>query len=83
MTKKLATVLFSGGIDSTSCVRFFADRDYHVRGLFFDFGQAAANCEKRTVDSLRDQLGISVTTILILSDASFGTGELVERHVLA
>jgi 7-cyano-7-deazaguanine synthase len=80
MKKKLVTVLFSGGIDSTSCVRFFADKDYEVRAVFVDFAQAAVEAEKRSVEVLKVKLGIPVTIVQASSNCSFGTGELVGRN---
>jgi 7-cyano-7-deazaguanine synthase len=81
MTKKV-TVLFSGGIDSTSCVRFFSDRDYNVHGVYVDFGQASAAAEARAIEALKPNLGISVSAVRISSDSFFGTGELVGRNAL-
>jgi 7-cyano-7-deazaguanine synthase len=79
MTKKV-TVLFSGGIDSTSCIRFFKDRGHEVRAIFIDFGQAAGKCERRAIETLRDQLETPVTVVKVASELSFGSGELVGRN---
>jgi 7-cyano-7-deazaguanine synthase len=79
MPKKV-TVLFSGGIDSTSCIRFFKDRGHEVRAIFIDFGQAAAKCERRAIEALRDQLETPVTVVKVASELSFGSGELVGRN---
>lgn len=80
MKQKLATVLFSGGIDSTSCVRFFADRGYEVRGVFVNFGQAAVVPEANAVDALKAELGIPIVVINATSEFAFGTGELIGRN---
>jgi 7-cyano-7-deazaguanine synthase len=80
MSKKQVTVLFSGGVDSTSCVRFFSDRDYDVRTLFVDYGQAAAAAEAQAVETLKTLMNVPLTVIKARSDLSFGTGELVGRN---
>jgi 7-cyano-7-deazaguanine synthase len=80
MSKKPVTVLFSGGVDSTSCIRFFSDRDYDVRALFVDYGQAATAAEAQAVETLKALLNVPVTVINTSSDLSFGTGELVGRN---
>jgi 7-cyano-7-deazaguanine synthase len=78
--KKKVTVLFSGGIDSTSCIRFFIDRDYEVRAVFVAFGQAAEAAEGHAVEILKVELGVPVTVVKATSDCSFGMGELVGRN---
>jgi 7-cyano-7-deazaguanine synthase len=80
MSKRPVTVLFSGGVDSTSCVRFFSDRDYDVRALFVDYGQAATAAEAQAVETLKALLNVPLTVINASSDLSFGTGELVGRN---
>ena len=82
MSKKQVTVLFSGGVDSTSCVRFFSDRDYDVRTLFVDYGQAAAAAEAQAVETLKTLMNVPLTVIKARSDLSFGTGELVGRKMM-
>jgi 7-cyano-7-deazaguanine synthase len=80
MKRKMATVLFSGGIDSTACIRFFLDREYEVRAIFVNFGQAAAPAESRAVELLKERLEVPVTTIQVAPVSSFGTGELQGRN---
>jgi 7-cyano-7-deazaguanine synthase len=80
MQKKAVTVLFSGGIDSTSCLRFFSDSGHVVRGVFVDFGQASAKPEREAVRKLQSQLGLPVTRITATSGGTFGAGELVGRN---
>jgi len=71
--RKKVTVLFSGGIDSTSCIRFFTDRDYEVHAVFVDFGQASVDAETRAVESLKNELDVTVTSVKAASDFSYGT----------
>ncbi|MBW7969457.1 7-cyano-7-deazaguanine synthase [Bradyrhizobium sp. BR 10289] len=76
-----ASVLFSGGIDSTSCVHFFKKRGHEVRGIFVDFGQAAARCEDAAVDVLSEKLSIPVIKLKVSSSTKFGAGELIGRNL--
>jgi 7-cyano-7-deazaguanine synthase len=80
MKDKTVTVLFSGGIDSTSCIRFFSDRDYDVRALFVDYGQAASAAEAQAVETLKVLLNVPVTVVKASSDITFGAGALVGRN---
>lgn len=75
-----ATVLFSGGIDSTSCIHLFQEKGYEVRGIFINFGQAAAGRETESVSRLSSLLCIPVTTLEASSRTVFGAGELVGRN---
>ncbi|MFT4115959.1 7-cyano-7-deazaguanine synthase [Bradyrhizobium sp.] len=76
-----ASVLFSGGIDSTSCVHFFKKGGHEVRGIFVDFGQAAARREEAAVDVLSGKLSIPVVKLRASSPTKFGAGELVGRNL--
>ena len=44
LTDKNVLVLLSGGIDST-CIHYYQNLGYNVKGLFIDYGQPAANQE--------------------------------------
>jgi 7-cyano-7-deazaguanine synthase len=79
---KNATVLFSGGIDSTSTALFLKSAGFAVRGLFVDFGQASRHMERNSIDRLKDLIGITVDEIQISSGSSHGTGELRGRNAL-
>jgi 7-cyano-7-deazaguanine synthase len=75
-----ATVLFSGGIDSTSAVHFLRTKDFSVRGLFVDFGQASARMERRAIKNLQRLLDIPITEVSASGPANFGAGELTGRN---
>jgi len=62
-TDKNVLVLFSGGIDSTSCIHYYQKLDYNVIGLFIDYGQPAANQERIAVEKISDILGIDIIKI--------------------
>src|ERR1700744_2558448 len=80
MAKARATVLFSGGIDSTSCVHFLRKDGYQVSGLFVDFGQAAARMERQSVIALSEEISIPINTLEVSRSDDFGAGELAGRN---
>jgi 7-cyano-7-deazaguanine synthase len=73
-------VLFSGGIDSTSCIHLFKKKGHEVRGIFVDFGQAAARYELEAVSRLSEHFSVPVTKLKASSPTAFGAGELVGRN---
>lgn len=77
-----AIVLFSGGIDSTACVHFLIAQNFVVRGLFVDYSQAAADHERRAVESLAPLLSVPVSIVRIGGLESSGAGELIGRNGL-
>jgi 7-cyano-7-deazaguanine synthase len=77
-----AIVLFSGGLDSTACVHFLVQQGFPVRGLFIDYGQAAARPEKHAVRRLARALSIQVTNLRIQGIQASGAGELTGRNSL-
>jgi 7-cyano-7-deazaguanine synthase len=77
-----ATVLMSGGIDSSACAHFLLARGYVVEGLFVDYGQAAVGPESRAVAIIADHLGVSFRRISFAGFAPSGSGELVGRNAL-
>jgi 7-cyano-7-deazaguanine synthase len=79
---KQATVLFSGGIDSTSTAILLKSSGLAVRGLFVDYGQASRDMERMSVARLKDLLGIKIDEIHIKSPSSHGVGELTGRNAL-
>jgi 7-cyano-7-deazaguanine synthase len=77
---KKVTVLFSGGIDSTSAAILLKSAGLTVRGLFINFGQASQKMEQRSVARLKDIIGISVDEIHVGSRSALGIGELTGRN---
>jgi 7-cyano-7-deazaguanine synthase len=79
---KKATVLFSGGIDSTSTAILLKSSGLAVRGLFVDYGQPSRDMERRSVERIQGKVGIAVDEICVSSLCSHGTGELTGRNAL-
>lgn len=77
-----ATVLFSGGLDSTACVYFLQQRGFAVNGLFVDFGQLSSEAERRAVGRLSRRLEISVSALSMVGFSAMTTGEHIGRNML-
>ena len=77
-----AIVLFSGGLDSTSCVHLLQTKGFEVTGLFVDFGQLAVEPEKRAVATLKERLAIEVHSIRVTGFCDLSSGELSGRNLL-
>lgn len=53
-------VLLSGGVDSSTLLRLIsAERDSHITGMFFDYGQRAVRQELRACQAQCEEAGIS------------------------
>jgi 7-cyano-7-deazaguanine synthase len=77
-----AIVLFSGGLDSTACVRFLEGSNFNAAGLFVDYGQAALKREERAVAAVAKVLSIRVRRLRIEGFRKSGVGELAGRNSL-
>jgi len=75
MNKPIATVLVSGGIDSTACVHFLQQEGYSPTGVFFDYGQAAIASERNAVESLSKELNITTPVYSTPNVSQFSSGE--------
>lgn len=61
--KKEVLVLFSGGIDSTSCIFYYKSLGYNVHGLFINYGQKAEKLERIAVTKISSLLSIKLRII--------------------
>jgi 7-cyano-7-deazaguanine synthase len=77
-----ATVLMSGGLDSSACAHFLANHGVRVSGLFINHGQAAAQRESIASAAMADFLSIPLDVCMLSSDRSFGAGELIGRNAM-
>jgi len=75
-------VLLSGGIDSLACLNFFSTRGHSIKGLFVDYGQAAAIHEHRSAAKIVDRYGIEFQKISVSFGEAFGEGEVFGRNPL-
>ncbi len=75
-------MLLSGGIDSAACVRYYLDLGRTVRGLFVNYGQAAATTERESAEALARHYGIPLGQVEIKGPARFGIGEITGRNAL-
>ena len=81
MSKELAIVLLSGGMDS--CVTAaLASRSYRIAALHSDYGQRTHNRERRAFDQIADRLGIEQRmTIDQRYMRSIGGSALTDRSI--
>ena len=70
----------SGGLDSSACAHFLIRQGAEVRGVFIDYGQAAAAFERRAAVSISAHLGLAFTEYSVLGSEPFSSGELVGRN---
>jgi 7-cyano-7-deazaguanine synthase len=81
-SQRRATVLMSGGIDSSALAYHLLSQGFFVEGRFVDYGQLAAKPEFEAVCAIAKHLEISVQKIVITGLGSSGSGELVGRNAL-
>ena len=78
--KHAATVLLSGGIDSTACARFVQERSFEVSAVFVDYGQLPARLEYRAAKAIAAYLDIPPKRVNA-TDIGFGrAGEIPGRN---
>lgn len=78
--KHAATVLLSGGIDSTACARFVLERSFEVSAVFVDYGQVPARREYRAAKAIAAYLDIPLKRVNA-TDIGFGrAGEIPGRN---
>ncbi len=70
----------SGGIDSTACAHFLLAQGLKVRGIFFDYGQAAAHSELIAATDVASSLCIPLATYTVSGADRYSGGELLGRN---
>jgi 7-cyano-7-deazaguanine synthase len=75
-----ATVLLSGGIDSTACLHFLAKRGSNVQGVLLDYGQAAAAAERKAARAVAAHMHVPLMVYEVRGGPAFGSGELKGRN---
>lgn len=75
-----ATVLLSGGIDSTVCMSLLQRDGYSLFPTFIDFRQSAAAWERQSAQSVAGHFGCDLTTIDVRGPRLFDRGEIRGRN---
>ena len=73
-------LLLSGGVDSTACGHYFKQRGDRVVGIFIDYGQPAASCERMAAKSVAEHLELPLTTLSFRASRRFTVGEVIGRN---
>jgi 7-cyano-7-deazaguanine synthase len=79
-SRNQATILFSGGVDSSALMVFYSTRGFDVTGLFIDYGQAAARYEWDSVSKMARRYQWNTQLVKVQSDCNYGRGELLGRN---
>jgi 7-cyano-7-deazaguanine synthase len=75
-------VLLSGGVDSAACAAFYSSQRYDVSALFVEYGQAAAQQERRAARRLAKRAGVPLARVEISGLGPFGKGYIPARNGL-
>ena len=75
-----ATILLSGGVDSTTCLAYYIGEGYQVAALFIDYGQASASKEKRAAKSVCRHFNVPLRTVRLAGTSKKGVGLIVARN---
>src|ERR1700738_1027673 len=70
----------SGGVDSAACAHLLATRNFKVKGVFLEYGQAAACPERRAVEALTARMNLPLAVFSVHGAGPFSTGELATRN---
>lgn len=73
-------VLLSGGIDSTACVSYYTNLGYSVKGIFIDYGQAAAVKEFESAAKVSGHYSIELDRHSCSLGHDFSVGEIPGRN---
>ena len=73
-------VLLSGGLDSTTCLKFFLDFGRPPRALFVDYGQPAASQESSSASLVASHYGVPLRKLFISGSPRKPAGLIVGRN---
>lgn len=73
-------LLFSGGIDSTVCLKLLKDRELGFSILFIDYGQVSAKNELRSVEKLSTYYKVGFKKIDVKTERIFSNDEIRGRN---
>ena len=80
MKSKRCLLLFSGGIDSTTCLHYFLSGGFAVTPLYIDFGQSALKNELKSISSISEWYRVNPQTVQYSSTITYGAGEICGRN---
>jgi 7-cyano-7-deazaguanine synthase len=75
-----AAILMSGGLDSLACAHFLKHCGKSIKGVFVDYGQAAAKHEANAVQLVTAHLEAPLSIYRITGGTGFSKGELIGRN---
>jgi 7-cyano-7-deazaguanine synthase len=75
-----ATVLLSGGIDSTTCLAYYCHEGFRVDALFVDYGQVAAKRELRAAKSVCRRFRVPLRAVKLAGAVGKRVGLIVGRN---
>ncbi len=81
MEKVNVTILFSGGLDSTSCVHIFSGEEYSRNLLFVDYGQLSNKQERSTVLQIAKEMEIPLKICEYKNNITLHSGEILGRNL--
>jgi len=75
-----ASILLSGGIDSSACVSFYLESGFDVDALFIDYGQLSARQERKAASQIASHYSIPHSIVSLKSPRSKGPGLILGRN---
>lgn len=78
MTKVL--LLFSGGIDSTACIKYYSELGFNIRCVHIDYGQRPAHIERNRAIQIANLLRVEYEEVDCKGPFEFGEGEIRGRN---
>jgi 7-cyano-7-deazaguanine synthase len=79
-TKTDVLILFSGGIDSTACIKYYKNLNFNIDLIFFDYGQKARKQETEAVNKISDFYQLKITKIQIKKLGNYKDGLVIGRN---
>jgi 7-cyano-7-deazaguanine synthase len=75
-----ATVLLSGGIDSSTCLAYYLDEGFDVKAVFVSYGQVASTRELRAARSVCRHFHVPLRIIYMKQSTRKGPGLIIGRN---
>lgn len=78
--QKSVLVLFSGGIDSSACLKYYLDEGFNVTPVFIDYGQKAKTRELSSAKKISDYYNLKLREISVDTKIKYSSGEIKGRN---